>query len=128
MPIQYARERRIMLELVLGLREDAVDHYFARYRGRTTRTELDMLALILRGHIIGRPMTVSALSRATSTPMATMTRRLAAMASAGLIVRKGNSYCVAEDKFNAPPSIALVQKSIGRIVDAATQLKKVYPK
>lgn len=128
MAILMAKERRIMLEMAAELRRDVISVYFAKARGRMRRRTIDTLSEILQGHILGRGATASSLSKATDTPYASTLRRVESLIAAGLVERKGNSYCVNEEIFNSPEALAMVQKSISRIVATAEKLKKIYPK
>lgn len=120
MPILYAAERRAIVELYLGIRDDVVAHYLG---GRRFNQPLvPVFGLVMLIHIKGGTATPSAVGRGLGITRATAMRRLQDLEKLGIVERKKNGYCMVMEVINAPENIVLHRRLVRRILETARRL------
>lgn len=122
MPILHAKERLLIVELYLAIRDEVARLYLPGTRIGTVL--VPVLGLVIRGHLKGQPHTISSIARALGIPRATARRRLNELLEAGAIERTKNGcgYCVSLDLINSREVVAMHWDLRRRIKAAAARL------
>lgn len=125
MPVDFARERLIIARLVLDIMRARAKHYYPEM-GIAASYEMQLVATaVFVGHMSKRPMGASELARFLEMPRPTLLRKMAVLIKRGIIVKKGNVYCINPEAVNGRGMDAIVRDNIRRIQDAAKSLSKL---
>lgn len=125
MPIARAHERLIVARLMLDLVKGVSRHFYPDLPLSEGRDLMLIGNAVAIGHLGGKPLTLSALSRMTEIPPATLKRKLVPLIERGWVLQKGRHFCLNEAKLNDGAHTARLEASIRLIVNAAKLLSKM---